>query len=376
MGRAKRLVFINQVANYLAEDIVMAMLEHGGYDEVVMLVGNPENLKIKDNRIKIEPIKRYDRSSVTKRLKSWLIGFIQCQWKILTKYRNDYLFLVSNPPITSFLTILSSNEFSSLIYDVYPNSLISEGFIGKGNPIYSIWGFHNKRYFKRAKRIFTIAESLRNSISGYISKEKIEVIPLWYNNTIHQISRKDNDFIKEHDLEDKFIVMYSGNIGKAQNVDLIPEIADKLRENTKIQFVIIGEGWCKETVKQRVTELNLNNVLILPYQPLEKISHSLGAAHVSYISLQGANSTISVPSKTYNCLAAGSALLCVADKDSEVAKLVQENNVGEVFNKSQIEKMCRFIEDLSDNPHLLNQYNQASLKASKLYSSKNALKFT
>lgn len=375
MGKSKRLVFINQVANYLAEDIVMAMLNHGGYDEVVMLVGNPDNLKINDSRIKIDPIIRYDRSSVTKRLKSWLIGFMQCQWKLLTKYRKDTLFLVSNPPITPFLTILSRNEFSSLIYDVYPDSLASEGFVGKGNLIYKLWGSFNKRYFKRAKRIFTIADGLGNSISSYIPKEKIEIIPLWYNNIINRVPRKENDFIKEHHLENKFIVMYSGNIGKAQNVDLIPEIAKKLRGNTKIQFVIIGEGWSKETVKQRLAELKLNNVLILPYQPLDKISHSLGAAHVSYISLQGANSAVSVPSKTYNCLATGSTLLCVADKDSEIARIVQDNNVGKVFDKTQIEEMSQFLEELANNSNILSQYNQASLKASELYSSKNALKY-
>lgn len=371
----KRLVYINQVANYLAEDIVLAMLEKGGYDEVVMLIGNPDNIKLKDSRVKIEPIIKYDRSSVVKRLKSWIIGFMQCQWKLLTKYRKETLFIVSNPPITPFLTIMSGNEFSSLIYDVYPDSLASEGFVGKGNPFYRLWSSFNKRYFKRAKRIYTIADGLAESISSYVSKDKIEVIPLWYNNIIHKVARQDNEFIKKYHLEDNFVVMYSGNIGKAQNVDLIPEIANILRDNRKIRFVIIGEGWCKEKVKQRVEELKLDNVLLLPYQPLDKISHSLGAAHVSYISLQGANSTVSVPSKTYNCLAVGSALLCVANQDSEIAKLVQENSVGRVFNKTQIEEMSKYLVELSENPNLMKQYHQASLNASELYSSKNALRF-
>jgi glycosyltransferase involved in cell wall biosynthesis len=376
MEKTKRLIFINQVANYLAEDIVTAMLDHGGYDEVVMIVGNPDNIKLRDTRVKIEPIIRYDRSSVIRRLKSWLIGFMQCQWKLVAKYRSDDLFLVSNPPITPFLTILSRNKFFSLIYDVYPDSLLSEGFVSEGNPIYKLWGKFNKRYFKKAQRIFTIADALGKSISEYVPQEKIEIIPLWYNSIIHRIKREDNEFIREYHLENKFIVMYSGNIGKAQNVDLIPEIANRLRAITNIQFVIIGEGWSKEKVLSRVEELNLDNVLILPYQPLDKISHSLGAADVSYISLQGSNSTVSVPSKTFNCLATGSALLCVAEQNSEIARLVTDNNVGKVFDKSQIDNMCRFIEDLSNNPNLLKQYYQASIKASELYSSNNAIKFT
>lgn len=376
MGKIRRLIFINQVANYLAEDIVASMLDYGGYDEVVMMVGNPENIKLKDERIKIDPIKRYDRSSVTRRLKSWIIGFMQCQWRLLTKYRLDNLFLVSNPPITPFLTILSRNKFSSLIYDVYPDSLLCEGFVGKGNPIYKLWCKFNKRYFRNAQRVFTIAEGLKESIAAYVYKEKIEIIPLWYNSIIHRVERKNNEFIRQYHLEDKFIVMYSGNIGKAQNVDLIPEIAYKLRANDKIQFVIIGEGWSKERVKRRVEELNLYNVLILPYQPLDKISHSLGAAHVCYISLQGANSAVSVPSKTYNCLATGSTLLCVADSNSEIARLVTNNKVGQVFDKSQIDDMSEFIEKLANNPKLLKRYNQASIKTSEIYSRKNALKFT
>lgn len=169
----KRLVFINQVANYLAEDIVTAMLEKGGYDEVVMLIGNPDNIRLNDRRVRIESICRYDRKSVAKRLSSWVIGFLQCQWKLLTKYRKDTLLLVSNPPVTPFLTILSRNRYSSLIYDVYPECLVSEGVVGKHNPIYRIWAAFNRRYFRKAERIFTIAGGLADSISRYVDRDKV-----------------------------------------------------------------------------------------------------------------------------------------------------------------------------------------------------------
>ncbi len=375
MKRIKRLVFINQVANYLAEDIVTAMLEYGGYDEVVMLVGNPQNIKIQDKRIKIEQICRYDRSSIFRRTQSWIVGTLQCQWKILTKYHKDKFFIVSNPPTTAFLKFLPIKNYSVLIYDIYPDGLVSGGFISRNNILYRIWSKANKKYLRNAENVFTIADSMVKPISAYISEEKIKVVPIWYNSVIHKIPREENEFIKEHKLQDKFIVMYSGNIGRSQNVELLPDIAYLLKDKENIQFIIIGDGRSRDNVVNKIKDLDLQNVMMLPYQPSDKISHSIGAADVSYISLLNMSSTVCVPSKTYNCLAVGSALLCVANQDSEIAKLVQENNVGKVFSKTQLEEMSKYLVELSENPTLMKQYNQASLNASELYSSKNALKF-
>lgn len=370
----KKVVFVNQSANYLAEDIVKAMLAKGDCEEVVMMVGNPENLVISDPRVKIDPICRYDRSSFKARALSWVKGTMQIQKRLLTIYRDHELFLVSNPPTACFVTMLAKNPYTSLIYDVYPDGLVSDKFLTKNNPVIKMWGAFNRKFFRKAQKVFTITEGMADRLSAYIDRERIEVVPIWYNGTLRRINREENDFIKGYHLEDKFVVMYSGNIGKGHNVKLLPEIANLLRDNERVMFVIIGEGWEKQAVIDRVQELGLKNVMILPRQPLEFISHSLSAADLSYISVNGWASTVSVPSKTYNSLFLGSPLLCVAEPNSEIARIVNNNDVGKTFRETEIQRIADFISEVSSDNEKLSELKHNAIKLSDKFSSKNATK--
>lgn len=371
----KKVVFVNQSANYLAEDIVKAMLAKGDCEEVVMMVGNPENLVISDPRVKIDPICRYDRSSFKARALSWVKGTMQIQKRLLTIYRNYELFLVSNPPTACFVTMLANNPYKSLIYDVYPDGLVSGKFLTKSNPLIKMWGAFNRKFFRKAQKVFTITEGMADRLSAYITRDSIEVVPIWYNGTLRRIKREENEFIKEHHLEDKFVVMYSGNIGKGHNVKLLPEIANLLRDNEHVMFVIIGEGWEKQAVIDRVQELGLKNVLMLPYQPLNKISFSLSAADLSYISVESNASSVCVPSKTYNCIAAGSPLLCIAEPSAEITRLIKEKEIGKSFKSDDINEIANYINKVSRDSVYLDSLRDNLQRASKDFSNLNATKF-
>lgn len=368
----KKIVFINQSANYLAEDIVKAMLAKGDCEEVVMMVGNPDNLRINDPRVKISKISGYDRSSFKTRALSWMKGTLQIQWRLLTKYRGHELFLVSNPPTACFATVLAHNPYKSLIYDVYPDGLVSGSFLTESNLIIRMWKGFNRRFFRKAEKVYTITDGMAERISAYIDRKKIEVVPIWYNGTLRRIDRKDNEFIRQHNLEDKFVVMYSGNIGKGHNVKLLPEIANVLKDNDRIRFVILGEGWEKQQIIDRVKELGLQNVLILPRQPLEFISHSLSAADLSYVSVTGWASTVSVPSKTYNCLFLGSPLLCIAEPHAEITKIINRHDVGRSFRETEIKEIADYIASVSSDKEKLYQLKENAKALSDRFSSRNA----
>lgn len=371
----KRLVYINQVANYLAEDIVLAMLNNGGYDEVVMIVGNPENLKISDTRVSIKKIHKYDRTSFVTRAKSWIIATIQILLILTFFYRGAEIFFVSNPPTNVFTTLFTLKKYRSLIYDIYPDALVADGFVSKNNFVIKIWAHVNRIFFRRAERIYTITDGMAEKISQYINRDKIEVVPLWCNPQIRHIERKNNQFLKNHNLEDKFIIMYSGNIGKGHNVDVIPEIALKLKEIKQIQFIIIGDGWEKPSIVKRVEELNLKNVLFLPFQPKDRLSDSLSAADLCFVSVAPNDASLSMPSKTYNCLAAGAGILCSAPSDSMLTKLVKDNNAGVSFEPGDIHIASKLISDLISNAELVNKMHLNALNLAKRYTSVNAVKF-
>lgn len=371
----KKLVYINQVGNYLSEGIVRAMLSDGGYDEVTLLLGNPGNVRIDLPNVRIEKICSYNRSSFLKRTCSWIVASLQIQWNLWTRYRHYDVFLVSNPPIAAFCMALTCNKYKSLIYDIYPDGLVSGGFLSDRNPFIRLWQRYNRRFFKNADGVFTITEGMADRLSKYIDRSKIEVVPIWYNPSLRRIPKEENLFIREHKLEDKFIVMYSGNIGKTHNVELLVDVANLLKDERDIMFVIIGEGWSKQNIVSKVDELNLPNVIILPYQPVDFISHSLSAASISYISLDEKVSTVSVPSKTYNCMFVGSPLLCIASEKAELTRLVNKNNTGAVFHEKDPEKIASFVRELKNGGAKYAAMRRNAITASEKFSSDNAFKF-
>lgn len=372
----KRLIFINQVANYLAEDIVMSMLNEGGYDKVTMVVGNPENLKIKNERVKIRKICRYNRSSFATRAKSWIIATLQILWILLKSNRKDEVFLVSNPPTACFCTAFCRNKYKSLIYDIYPDGLITGKFLSKNNPLIKLWINYNKRFFRKAEKVFTITEGMANRLSKYIDRSKIEVVPLWSNSDIINVGKKDNPFIKEHGLEEKFVVMYSGNIGMGHNVTILPEIARILQSDDRIRFVIIGEGVGKKEIERKIKENKLQNIHLLPYQPIDKVKYSLSAADLSFVAISPVAASVCVPSKTFNCIAAGSPLLCLTSKESELAKILTHNEIGRLFQPDDdLQQIAKYIKTLSDNPDQLSKLKDNVKNIAKNYSSTNSLKF-
>lgn len=371
----KKLVYINQVANYLSEGIVNAMLAMGGYDEVVLLVGNPSNVRFDSPKVKIDPICSYNRTSFLRRFRSWLTGSLQIQWKLWTRYRRHDVFLVSNPPTAAFCMALCRNRYKSLIYDIYPDGLVSGGFLSGKNPLIRLWKAYNRRFFRKAERVFTITEGMADRLSNYIDRSKIEIVPIWYNPSLKRIPREENQFIREHNLEGKFIVMYSGNIGKTHNVGMLVDVANLLKYETDIRFVIIGEGWAKKDIMAKTHELCLENILILPYQPLDFISHSLSAANVSFISLDEKVSTVSVPSKTYNCLFVGSPLICIASERAELTRIINTNNVGAVFHVNDTQKMASYIMELKNDRKKYDLLRKNSIALSGVFSSENSNKF-
>ena len=115
-----QIVFVNQSSGYLMIDIIRA--HDGLYDEYALLAGSihSRNNKLPEH-IKIDYLVKYNRKSKFKRLLSWVIGFIQILWIIKTRYRNAFLFIVTNPPLAVFIPFFCKNKYSILFYDIFPD---------------------------------------------------------------------------------------------------------------------------------------------------------------------------------------------------------------------------------------------------------------
>jgi glycosyltransferase involved in cell wall biosynthesis len=184
-----------------------------------------------------------------------------------------------------------------------------------------------------------------------------------------------NTFAQKHGLTDKLVVMYSGNLGLTHDIESIVYTAEYLKENTNIHFVVIGDGAKKAKITQYVTDKKLTNVLMLPYQDNDVLPYSLSCADIGVVTLSQGAETISVPSKTYYTLAAGSVILALASHESELGVLIDSHQCGKVFGNPEIADIAKFIEELVANKTKLATYKENARKASFNYTPENAKRY-
>lgn len=370
----KKVVLVNQSTGYLMMDIANAYAEV--YDEVVLLAGS---IKVAERtlhpKIKVGKIMAYNRGSSLKRLWTWGWASLQIFTHLLFKYRKHEVVYVTNPPMAYLSSLLLKNPFSIIVYDTYPDALKNVG-IGKGNVIYKWWSKKNKKLFAKAKKIVTLSDGMADCLANYVEREKITVVPNWSSKSdFMPIAKSENLFVKEHGLGDKFTVLYSGNMGFTHNVETIIEVANRLKENKGIHFMLIGDGKKKPELMERAKQYRLENCTFLDWQPVDVLPYSLASADIGVITLNDETALVSVPSKTYNLLAVGAPLLCIAPKESEIASLVAHFNNGKCYGPDETEAIASFIETLASDSELRNQMASHSFEASKNFTFANAKKY-
>lgn len=367
----RKIVFINQAVNFLTVDIVNSFTEK--FDDVSLITGNIHTQGTALNpMVKIDKLIKYNEKSFVTKTYSWSIATIQLFFKLLFNYRRHEVFFVSIPPMSYLLMLFFRNRFSILIWDVYPDTLNIYG-IGERNPLFKFWSWANKKIFKKAYCIFTIGYTMADLLSKYIDKGQIKIIRLWTTfENFKLVEKADNFFVKEHQLQDKFVVQYSGNIGLIHNVEVMVEIARLLRDNDKILFVIIGKGDKVNKIKNSIREYQLHNCLVLPFQSDDVFPYSLSAADMGVVILNNKTSKGSIPNKAYNLMTAGKPVLYIASKDSELHIYAEKYANGKCFESNELENIAAFIHQLSQNRELQNQYKTNSLKASLDFTRKNA----
>ena len=212
--------------------------------------------------------------------------------------------------------------------DVYPDAAIAAGVL-KNKTIISFFLRLEKFIYQKAQHITVISESFRKSLlEKRVPASKMTLIPVWADPEAVRPLARENAFRHHFGLDDKFVVMYAGNLGLTSCLEDVLSAAEILRAQTAIQFVIIGEGAKKENLQSETQGRQLTNVLFLPYQPRENYSEMLAAADLSMVTLNVNSAYSSLPSKVFNLMASARPILSVAPADSELAGIVREAECG------------------------------------------------
>ena len=190
--------------------------------------------------------------------------------------------------------------------------------------------------YKYADKIIVISEDFKKNIMAKgVPEDKIVVVYNWVDqNAVVDIPRDKNKLIERYNLDPKkFYIEYSGNIGLTQNMDLLLEVMGELKEtHPTIALVLVGEGAYKSQVEKIVTDKDLTNVTMIPFQPYEDISHVFSLGDVGLVISKPGVGANSVPSKTWSIMSASRPVLANFD-ENELKTIIADNECG-VFTKA------------------------------------------
>ena len=370
----RKIVVVNQASNYLTVGFCNAFAER--FQNVVLVTGSVhvQGEELHPD-IEVKYINKWVERPARKKFLSYIKACFKIYWLLLTKYRKYEVFFVSIPPMGYLLNLLVSNRFSMVVWDVYPDVFKITG-MKETHPVYRIWAFLNKKSFSKAFRLFTIGDKMAELLEVYVPKSKIIIQPIW---SIFQqnerVAKDENPFVKEHHLQDKFVIQYSGNIGLTHKVEVVVELAELLKDNNDIIFQIIGRGPRVPALQRMVEERKLPNCTFLPFQSDEMFPFSLSAADLGIVILDELTSKGSVPSKSYNLMSYGIPSVYIAGEDSELNTYANKYRASECFAEKDLNSAKDFIVELSQNKQKWNEMSANALNTSQLFRRDNADKF-
>jgi colanic acid biosynthesis glycosyl transferase WcaI len=187
-----------------------------------------------------------------------------------------------------------------------------------------------KFIFKKADVITTISDGMKKRIiSKGIDESRVCLFPNWIDIENIKQMEKNNIFRKTNLIpEDVFLVLYAGNIGEKQGVDIIFDVAEMTRDDSRIQYVIVGDGANRGKLKAMAGERGLANVKLLHLQPKEMLSQMLAAADLSLIIQKKSVGDIVMPSKLLNIMASARPVVATADPGCELTSFIKRVGCG------------------------------------------------
>jgi colanic acid biosynthesis glycosyl transferase WcaI len=289
------------------------------------------------------------RNAVWSRYLSYAAFWIAAGANCAALPRHDVVVPLTTPPLLSCLgAVVKRVRGSRLVcwsMDVYPELGVLLGALREGSVTVRILGRLMSWSLRSADLVIALGEHMagRLTMKG-VGRERIRVLPTWENATeIVPAPRSGNPFRAAHGLGDRFVVLYSGNLGAAHDFATLLDAAETLSDRPDIVFLIIGSGPRLPWVQTEAERRNLGNVRFLPYQPRDTLCRSLSAGDVHIVTLREGLQGLLVPSKFVGALASGRPLLYVGPRDGEIPDAIRAGECGCVIEPGDATALAEVI---------------------------------
>lgn len=319
--------------------VIAAQPGYAGEDVKSMKIFEEDKLEnIKIIRVRVPKV---DKKSKMSRIKYILSYFTLATAALLKERDVDIIYTISQPPVLGGLIgtigkFLKRSKHVYNIQDFNPEQAEAVSYTDK-KFVFNIARKIDNLNCSYSDHIIVVGNDMSKTLQKRFAGKVIpnhSVINNWTNeNEIIPLDKNNNNisqFIKENNLNDKFVVMYSGNLGLFYDLENIIKLTKEFSNYDDLVFLFIGEGAMKENMKSFVMENGIENVLFLPYQPKEFIKYSLNVADIHLVVNQKGIKGVSVPSKIYGVMAAGKPILGVLERESEAEILITNSDCGVV----------------------------------------------
>jgi len=232
------------------------------------------------------------------------------------------------------------------VQDVFPDVAVELGVITNPALIAMASALERQTYL-RADAVTVLSDDLRANVAsklGDAHPERVRVIPNFVDVDRIRPAARDNGYRREYGLTGKTVVMYAGNVGFSQSLDLVLAAAAALAHEPDLVFVINGGGSARADLQRRAA--GMSNVRFVDHQPKDRLPEVLAAADIHVVPLRRGLARASVPSKMYSILAAGRPIVASVDPGTEVANVVEQAGAGRTVAPDDPEAFTKAIAEL------------------------------
>lgn len=295
-------------------------------------------------------------------------------WTLTTNLKADYVFTFEVSPMTQALIgvwYAKKRKIPHYLYvqDLWPENVEIVTGIHSSLVLKPIGAMVNYIY-KRCDIIFGTSPSFVKEIQKRVkrNKGKVKYLPQYAEDFYKPVERKQ---VPEIPDDGSFKIIFTGNIGKAQGLDILPKAANRLKGKENVKFVIVGDGRDKENFLQQITDNNVQDMFVMiDRQPPERIPELLAACDAAFISFM-ADPLFekTIPAKLQSYMACGMPI--IASANGETKRIIVEAECGICVELGNVEKLAKKILELKGMDFRQMQNN--SLNYFKKYFEKSLL---
>jgi colanic acid biosynthesis glycosyl transferase WcaI len=277
----------------------------------------------------------------------------------LAAKRPDVVVCMTDPPLVGSVALPVARRFRAPLLivsqDVFPEVAVQLKRLEQPLLVGALGKTVNFS-LRRADRVVAIGETMKDRLVGKgVLPERIEVIPNWADTSAVSPRPRETGWRSERGLQGRFVVMHSGNVGFAQDLDTLVRATTLLRDLDDLTAVVIGTGARLHAIELLKSRLEADAVTLLPYQPSDVLPASLSAADVHFVGLAHGLAGYVVPSRAYGVMAAARPMIVSADAESETAQLVAEIGCGIVVPPGRPDLVASAIRDARSGKHDLDE---------------------